>query len=336
MPPTYLHTIVRAGARVLALLAFAMPARADLKLCNRLSYVVETAIGVEEGIATATRGWFRIDPGQCRSVLPGTVAAGHLYVHAQAPSIYGPSPLPQAGHADLCVATGDFVIPAARSCRPGQRAARFTEIKPAESAEGLVAALAEDADYTDEQARLAGIQRLLVMSGYDANPIDGLTDPKTEAALARFLADRGLRAEAASAANFFDVLIDAAQKPAGTGFSWCNDTAFPVMAALGTEERGAIVTRGWYRVESGRCLRPEVRAQLRRLYSFAEAVDAEGRALRRGDKPLAWGGETVLCTREVKFELADHKDCATRGLIASGFAAVDLTGRPSTTVRFKE
>ncbi len=107
------------------------------------------------------------------------------------------------------------------------------------------------------------------------------------------------------------------------------------MAALGVEERGAIVTRGWYRVEAGKCLRPELRAHLRRLYSFAEAVD-EGRTLRRGDKPLAWGGETVLCTREVKFELADHKDCAARGLIANGFAAIDLAGRPSTTVRFKE
>ena len=327
---------MRTVASLLALPALALPALADLKLCNRLSYVVETAIGVDEGTTTATRGWFRIDPGQCRAVLQGAVDARHLYVHAQALSVYGPSPLPQAGHADLCVASGDFVIAAARYCRPGQRPARFTEIKPADTAEGPVAVLAEDADYSDEQARLAGIQRLLVMSGYDANPIDGVTDPKTEGALSRFLADRGLRTEASSAANFFDVLIDAAQKPAGIGFSWCNDTAYPVMAALGIEERGAIVTRGWYRVEAGKCLRPDLRAQLRRLYSFAEAVDGEGRAFKRGDRPLAWGGETVLCTREVKFELADHKDCVARGLIASGFTAIDLTGRPSTTVRFKE
>src|SRR5262249_19645705 len=235
----------------------------------------------------------------------GAVTAAHLYVHARVPSVYGPSPVPEAGHADFCVSQEHFVIPSARACRSGQRMARFTEIKPADGADGAVAALAGDADYTDEQARLAGIQRLLVMSGYDANPIDGVTDPKTEAALARFLADRGLRAEAASAANFFDILIDAAQQPAGTGFSWCNDTAYTVMAALGVEDRGAIVTRGWYRVESGKCVRPDVRAQLRRLYSFAEAVDGEGRALKRGDRPLAWGGETILCTREVKFELTD-------------------------------
>jgi uncharacterized membrane protein len=328
--------LLRAIAGAALLLMLAAPARADLKLCNRLSYVVTTAIGVEDAGTTATRGWFRIDPGQCRAVLAGDITAQHLYVHAQALSMYGPSPLPQAGHADLCVAQGDFTIATARACRASQSTTRFTEIRPSETAEGPVAVLAEDADYSDEQARLAGIQRLLVMSGYDANPIDGVTDPKTEAALARFLADHGLGAEAASAPNFFDVLIDAAQKPSGTGFSWCNDTAWPVMAALGVEEKGTIVTRGWYRVEAGKCLRPEIRGRQRKLYSFAEAVDADGRALKRDDKPIAWGGDTVLCTREVKFELSYNKNCVARGLLASGFVEIDLAARPSTTVRFKE
>ncbi len=325
-----------AAAGLALLHVLAVPARADLKLCNRMSYVVDTAIGVEDGAATSTRGWFRIDPGQCRAVLTGAVTAQHLYVQARALPVYGPSPLPRAGHADLCVAEGDFVIAVARACGAGQRATRFTEIRPAEIADGLVAMLAEDADYSDEQARLAGIQRLLVMSGYDANPIDGVTDPKTEAALARFLADRGLGADAANSANFFGLLVDAAQKPAGSGFSWCNDTAYPVMAALGVEEKGTIVTRGWYRVESGKCLRPEVSGRSRKLYSFAEAVDGDGRTLRRGDKPLSWGGGTILCTREVKFELMHQKNCVARGLVASGFVAVDVAARPSTIVRFKE
>ncbi len=164
-------------AVVVALIAIASPARADLKLCNRLSYVVETAIGIEDKGAAATRGWFRIDPGQCRGIVQGTLETEHLYVHARALALYGPSPLPQTGHADLCIAQNNFVIAGARTCRPGQRPARFTAIKPAETADGLVAALAEEADYTDEQARLAGFQRLLVVAGYDANPIDGVSGP---------------------------------------------------------------------------------------------------------------------------------------------------------------
>jgi uncharacterized membrane protein len=43
-----------------------------------------------------------------------------------------------------------------------------------------------------------------------------------------------------------------------------------------------------------------------------------------------------LCTRDGRFELADHKDCASRGLNSAGFAVIDLAGKPSMTVRFKE
>ena len=53
-------------------------------------------------------------------------------------------------------------------------------------------------------------------------------------------------------------------------------------------------------------------------------------------KAKAWGGTVALCTRDGRFELAEHKDCATRGLSSAGFAVIDLAGKPSTTVRFKE
>lgn len=311
------------------------PAHADLRLCNRMSYVVDAAIGFEDKTAAATRGWFRIEPGQCRIVLQGTLDADRVYLHARALDVYGGSPLAPGGHADLCVTGGNFVIAAARSCRSGQNLARFTEVKPAETEQGLTASLAEEADYNDEQARLAGIQRLLVLAGYDANPIDGVQGPKTEGALAQFVKDRKLAADAAAAANFFDVLIEAALKPEGAGFSWCNETAQSVMAALGVEDKGAIITRGWYRLEPGRCVRPDIAGAVRRIYSFAEAIDAQGGAVKRGDKPLAWGGDTVLCTREAKFELNEHRDCAARGLTSAGFAVIELT-RSGATVRFRE
>ena len=65
-------------------------------------------------------------------------------------------------------------IAAARHCRGGQRPTRFTEVKPSEGEKGSIVNLAEEAEYTEEQARDAGIQRLLVVAGYDANPIDGM------------------------------------------------------------------------------------------------------------------------------------------------------------------
>ena len=108
-----------------------------------------------------------------------------------------------------------------------------------------------------------------------------------------------------------------------------------MLAALGIVERGTIITRGWYRVASGQCVRPDLHGDPRRLYSYAEAVDADGRAIRRGDEVLSWGGKVALCTRDGKFELADHKDCTARGLNSAGFVAIDIGGQP-TTIRFKE
>src|SRR5207237_6701369 len=139
-------------------------------------YVLDLALALEEKDAAATRGWFRVDSGACKSVLQRAITADKVYVHARALATYGPSPLPQAGHADFCIAEGNFVIAAATTCqkRAGQRLVGFSQIKPSETEQGLTAYLGEEADYDPVQARLAGIQRLLVLAGYDANAIDGL------------------------------------------------------------------------------------------------------------------------------------------------------------------
>jgi uncharacterized membrane protein len=299
--------------------------------------VVEAAIGIEDKGSAATRGWFRVDPGQCRSVMQGQVEAERMYVHARALPVYGASPMAQAGHADLCIAEGTFLIAGARHCaKPGQRLVRFTQVKPVETEQGLVASLTEEADYSPEQARLAGIQRLLVLAGYDANPIDGIEGKKTETALNQFLKDRGLPGDSASAAAFFDTLVNAMKQADGVGFAWCNETSYTVMAAFGTEDKGVVTTRGWYRIDPGKCLKPDLSGKPRRLYSFGEAVDGNGQVIKQADKVLNWGGVVQLCTRNAKFELSEHKDCAGKGLNPTGFAAIELAGRAGATVRFRE
>ena len=314
------------------------PAHADLQLCNKTSYVLDLALGLEEKGAAATRGWFRVDPGACRSVLQGTPQAEKIYVHARAHPAYGPSPLPQAAPADLCIADGNFIIAAAKTCqtRSGQRLARFSEVRPSLSEQGLTAYLGEEADYDPAQARLAGVQRLLVIAGYDANPIDGLEGKKTSAALEQFLKDRKLPPDAANNTNFFAVLLDAVKEADGVGFSWCNETPHPVMAAIGIDDKGTVVTRGWYRVEAGKCVKPDLPAKPARLYSFAEAVDKEGQGIKRGDKLLVWGGPAQLCTGDVRFEITEQRNCAAQGFTPTGFAVIDLAGKAGATVRFRE
>jgi uncharacterized membrane protein len=321
-------------AAAVSLFASAAPAHADLKLCNRMSYVVEVAIGIDHQSATATRGWFRIDPAACRVVAQGTLTADRILLHARALGLYGSSPAPQGGADTLCISEQNFVIAAARQCRSGQTPAPFTQINPTQGDDGhLVAYLAEDSEYDDEQARLAGIQRLLVVAGYDASPIDGTDGPKTQAALNAFLKSRGLSADAVQQPNFFAKLIEAVQSPSATGLTWCNDTPHTIMAAVATDDGKTVSSRGWYRIEPGKCLHPDVTGQPKQIFSFAEAVDHDNRTVKYRDKALNWGGTTQLCTREAKFEINEQGDCGTRGLSIAGFAPVDMSGG-SKTLRF--
>src|ERR1700674_193084 len=326
--------LIAPPAAVISFLVSSAPAYADLKLCNRMSYVVEVAIGIDDKAATATRGWFRIDPAACRVVAQGTLTADRILLNARALGVYGSSPIPQSGGDTLCIAPDNFVIAAARQCRSGQSPAPFTQINPTRTDDGnLVAYLAEDSEYDDEQARLAGMQRVLVVAGYDAAPIDGVDGPKTQAALTAFLRNRGLTPDIVQAPNFFATMIDAVQSPSSTGLTWCNDTPHKIMAAVGTDDGKTVISRGWYRIEPGKCLHPDVTGQPRQIFSFAEAVDGENRALKVKDRPLNWGGTTQLCTRESKFEINEQGDCGTRGLAVTGFAAVDMSSG-GKTLRF--
>jgi uncharacterized membrane protein len=316
---------------IVSLFASAAPAHADLKLCNRMSYVVEAAIGIDEKSTTATRGWFRIDPSACRVVVQGSLTADRILFNARALGVYGASPAPQSSGDMLCVAQDNFVIAAARHCRGNQMPAPFTQITPTQTDDGnLVAYLAEDSEYDDEQARLAGIQRLLVIAGYDAAPIDGVDGPKTQAALAAFLRSRGLAPDVVPSQNFFKIMVDAAQSPSPTGLTWCNDTPHKIMAAVATDDGKSATSRGWYSIDPGKCLHPDVTGQPKQVYSFAEAVDGDNRTVRYKDKPLSWGGGRQFCTRESKFETSEQGDCAARGFAPTGFAAIDISSGGKT------
>ena len=73
-----------------------------------MSYVVEAAIGIDDKSATATRGWFRLDPAACRVVVQGTLHADRVLLNARALGVYGSSPIPQNGTDTLCIAQDKF------------------------------------------------------------------------------------------------------------------------------------------------------------------------------------------------------------------------------------
>ncbi len=328
------------GAALLlaAAILAASPARADLEICNRTSFVIDTAIGIEDQGAAATRGWFRVDPGACRSVMRGNVTFEKIHVHARTLPLYGPVQPLLPAQTELCIGEGEFLIAGARRCTgEKQRLVPFGVMQPSEGENGRAVHIAEPAGYGPEQARLAAIQRLLTLAGINAEPIDGVPGPRTDAAIKQFLAERNLPGSADGTADLLDLLIAAVRGGAGPGLLWCNETAHPVMAALGVEQDGTVTTRGWWHIQAGSCMRPELpRRHAGRVYSFAEAVDEHGAAIARKGAPLAWGGNKQLCVRNSRFEIDEHSDCAARALTAQGFAVIELPLGAGATVRFRE
>src|SRR3977135_746176 len=122
--------LISLPAAVISFLLSVVPAYADLKLCNRMSYVVEVAIGIDDKAATATRGWFRIDPAACRVVAQGTLTADRILLNARALGVYGSSPIPQSGGDTLCIAPDNFVIAGSRPGRSGQQPAALHQQHP--------------------------------------------------------------------------------------------------------------------------------------------------------------------------------------------------------------
>ena len=119
--------------------------------------------------------------------------------------------------------------------------------------------------------------------------------------------------------------------------------ALPVPAAWAAEPQFEHVMN----IGTAGALRPDVAGKPRRLYSFGEAVGPDNQPLRDAARPagqsaapnlapnVSWGGSTILCTRNSRFELSDHKDCGSNGLTATGFATVELSPTGATTVQFK-
>jgi uncharacterized membrane protein len=322
-----------------AMLALANAARADYRLCNETSYVVNAAIGVEAGGAVATRGWFEILPGRCRVVVEGPLDADKYFFYSRVPNYYDIAVTRFESGTRLCVGSSDFLISNATECTdPSHRLERFIEVQPKSRGEDWELALAEEAEFNRERATLAGAQRLLGMLGYDAGRIDGVAGDLTNAALTAFAAaSRVETTDAASAELYRALLAELKAKQAGVGLQVCNETRHLVWTALGIPESGKLVSRGWYRIGTGECLRPYKKAlDGSAIYSFGEAVDENGPIISADNIPLIWDGDTLLCTQSTRFNIEDHEQCEAKGMTPTRFRKIDLGGARSWTIRYTE
>ena len=275
-------------------------------------------------------------PAQCRTVLQGTIDARSYAGSCRAlPRLRRIAGCRRTGTADLCVGRQRFRHrAAARLPQNGQRLARFTEVKLHRGpTTAMVAYLAEEAGYDDEQARLAGIQRLLVIAGYDANPIDGVDGPKTQAAIDSFSRTTSCPPKPSSRL-ILRCPLGGRQQAARPGFHVVQRDP---LRGHGGARRPAVApsspAAGTGSKPAAACIRSSPAS--RQSFQLRRGGRCHRPPAELGGKPLRWGGTTLLCTRNSRFELTDHSDCPAMGLTAAGFAAIDVDRRAPTIVRFR-
>ena len=88
--PAPLRRILSRSAAPLATLGLSMlffagladTAHADLRVCNKTSSRVSTAIGYRDNEGWVTEGWWTLDPVSCQTILSGALGARYYYVYA--------------------------------------------------------------------------------------------------------------------------------------------------------------------------------------------------------------------------------------------------------------
>jgi len=311
------------------------PAAAEYSFCNKTSFAVKSALGFVDGERMATRGWWRLKPGECKVVLTDEINPGRYFVYAEAIAGHAGAVRTWSGDTKLCVEEdGFFTLRDQDACRDEARRRRsffMVDVEPG-SNRGWRTEFAEPANYTVYSAEIAGVQRMLRDLGYDISRIDGDLGPATIRAMNAFQRDKALEVKSTIDDPMVESLLAAvAERDRKLGLFYCNDARDPIWTAVAeVREQDVIRARGWWRIGQNECVKI-IKGALSgdRYYVYGEMET------RAGDRPLL-GGETPLCVNPVMFERERHDACGENGFEAANFRRLDVGGAESWTFRFEE
>jgi uncharacterized membrane protein len=303
------------------LVLYANPAAADLKICNRTSYVLYAATAAETPSEFASQGWTRLVPGACQSALSGALTAMAYYVYARSSEAHAGPARAWGGTRPICVKDVDFTSRDSVSAHECQSDNFFTLPFAAIDTHHLtswIMTLSETADIaTLDEARTAGLKRLLKDLGYKFAVIDGRADKAADVALADFRKRQHV-SQNATDSDMFDALETGALKAAApAGYSICNDTAQPLAAAIGEKIAGNWISHGWWKIAAGSCARAiTTPLSADSIYLFAQKVGG----------PALVTGRDKFCVADIEFDVQGRTRCKDRGLSEIGFAKTQTKG----------
>jgi uncharacterized membrane protein len=302
-----------------------LPRQADaaLTVCNKTSYVLETAVGFETRDRPVSRGWFQIEPGQCRAVIDGTLEAKTFYTFAHSSPVHMGEMKYFSGAEPFCTEAGpqDFNIAGKSDCEKRGFVQRgFARIDTG-GAGDWTTSFTEARELSLEEARIAGVQRLLQDTGLSDAKIDGFRGGKTNRAVIAFKRKNGLGDDPTLPSTLYAALIKAAEtSPRGAGFRFCNETDQIAWGAVGYDGTGDPTSTGWFKIPARGCtdaIKERLRAKV--YYSYAESD-------RKTGGLMTWGGDEKFCTADERFVIRGREACEKRGYTSTGFIRIDPRG----------
>lgn len=170
-----------------ALFSFSVTSFARLEICNQTDLVLMVAVGYDTNEErTASEGWWRIYPGYCEVPVDVAMLDGSYYVHAESnPRSTMPGDAFTWGEErSLCVKLADFRTPNASECDAGGVMIKFNQVDKNWRNSNKVDIFYAKRTYENPfRTKMAGVQRLLSIIGYEIDEIDGVPDEKTVNAL---------------------------------------------------------------------------------------------------------------------------------------------------------
>ncbi|HKD21850.1 MAG TPA: DUF1036 domain-containing protein [Rhizomicrobium sp.] len=307
----------------------ASPAEAALQLCNQTSYVLYAAVGIQESAKILTRGWTRVFPGDCANAIAEPLKGSAYFIYARSAHAQGASPRVWGGQFQFCAQDQSFSLETRAStsgCNmPGAFAAPFAPVATNGAASWTMTFTESATIASPDDARTAGIRRLLSDLGY--NP--GESSKNMNDALALFRRKEHLPQTAAPDQVFAALENDekkasAPQGGASQGYSICNDGDSDIWAAVGLKAGQDFVSRGWWQVAAGGC-----------ALAIGSALNHDAvylYASKHGNGHLV-SGPMNFCISETQFDIHGRDRCKERGMAVAGFAATNAKGSPGFTAR---
>jgi uncharacterized membrane protein len=322
----------RAALALAALLLLGIaPARAELKLCNRTSYILYAATASIRNTQSSAQGWTRIAPGDCQTARKEALTAETYLVHARSSLAHSGPARAWGGNFPLCVKDADFLLnqsAAMAVCRSSDSFALPFAALDTQGARSWTMTLDESPALPSlAAAQLAGVKRLLRDTGYNVGAIDGAVSRQTGTALAAFRKRMNFPAQAGNAELFAALEKEALKTNAPSGYTVCNDARAPLRVALAQARQGQTGSRGWWLVPPGSCARA-ITTPLHEdaVYLLARTLDGK----------VVAGGKEMFCIAAAAFEAPGRGRCAERGFAEAGFARTQTRNSEGFVARIGE